>query len=390
MTFRDPTATMGTKQRNEGSLMIDRQRMLERFVDLVETDNSTGQEQAVSRKLREMLAQVGVTMTEDDAGPKVGGNAGNLYGYIPGTLDLPPVLLSSHMDAVEPAKGKKAVVHEDGTITSDGTTVLGADDLAGLNVILEAVISVLESGRPHRPIELLFTVGEETYCTGIHEFDFSKIRSREAYVYDLTGPIGGASNEAPSILSYKGTFLGRAAHAGFSPEKGIHAIQAAATAIANLSCGHVRDTTVSVGTIHGGTADNVVPESCVVTGEIRGLLDASARRELENVRRTMERAAEQFGAELRFEDKTLVMAYKVEPTEPVAKRFYAACGQVGVEPKLMPTYGGSDNNPFFQYGIHGLVVAPGMNNCHSCSEYTSIQDMEKAAELTEAMLLSAE
>ena len=90
-----------------------------------------------------MLAQVGVTMEEDNAGTKFGGNAGNLYAYIPGTLDLPPVLLSSHMDAVEPAKGKRAIVHEDGTITYDGTTVLGADDLAGLNVILESVISVL-------------------------------------------------------------------------------------------------------------------------------------------------------------------------------------------------------------------------------------------------------
>lgn len=368
--------------------MIDRQRMLDRFVDMVETDNSTGQELEVSRKIRAMLAQVGVTMEEDDAGPKIGGNAGNLYAYIPGSLDLPPILLSSHMDAVEPAKGKKAVVHEDGTITSDGTTVLGADDLAGLNVILESVISVLESGKPHRPIELLLTVAEETYCTGIYEFDFSKIRSKEAYCYDLTGPIGGASNEAPSILSYKGTFLGRAAHAGFSPEKGIHAVRAAATAVANIECGHVRDTTVSVGTIQGGTADNVVPECCVVTGEIRGLLDASARRELQNVRNIMEQAAEQFGAELRFEDKTLVMAYKVEPTEPVAQRFYEACRKIGVEAKLVPTYGGSDNNPFFQHGIHGLVVAPGMNNCHSCNEYSSIQDMEQAARLTEAMLLS--
>ena len=368
--------------------MIDRQRMLDRFMKMVETDNSTGQEQALSRKIRAMLAEVGVSMTEDDAGTKFGGSAGNLYGFIPGTLEQPPVLLSSHMDAVEPAKGKKAVVHEDGTITSDGTTVLGADDLAGLNVILESVISVLESGKPHRPVELLLTVAEETYCTGINEFDFSKIRSKEAYCYDLTGPIGGASNEAPSILSYKGTFLGRAAHAGFSPEKGIHAIRAAAEAVANISCGHVRDTTVSVGTIHGGTADNVVPECCVVTGEIRGLLDASARRELENVRNIMEQAAEKYGAQLRFEGKTLVMAYKVEPTEPVAKRFYEACHAVGVEPKLVPTYGGSDNNPFFQHGIHGLVVAPGMNNCHSCNEYTSIQDMVKAAQLTEAMLLS--
>ena len=368
--------------------MIDRQRMLNRFIDMVETDNSAGQELAVSRKIRRMLAEVGVELEEDRAGEHFRGNAGNLYGYIPGTLDLPPVLLSAHMDAVEPARGKKAVVHADGTITSDGTTVLGADDLAGINVILESVISVLESGAAHRPIELLLTVAEETYCTGINEFDFSRIQSKEAYVYDLTGPIGGASNEAPSILSYKGTFLGRAAHAGFSPEKGVHAIRAAAAAVANIPCGHVRDTTVSVGTIHGGTADNVVPETCVVTGEIRGLLDKSARRELENVRHIMEQAAEKFGAQVEFEEKTLVMAYRVEPAEPVAERFRRACEITGVEPKLVATYGGSDNNPFFQHGIHGLVVAPGMNNCHSCSEYTSIHDMERAARLTEAMLLA--
>lgn len=78
--------------------------------------------------------------------------------------------------------GKKAVLHEDGTITSDGSTVLGADDLSGVCAILEALTSLKEDGTPHRPLELLFDVAEETYCAGIRQFDFSRLKSKEAYV----------------------------------------------------------------------------------------------------------------------------------------------------------------------------------------------------------------
>lgn len=66
------------------------------------------------------LKALGLTVTEDDAGEQIGGSSGNLYGFLPGTLDLPSLLLCAHMDTVAPWQGKRAVREADGTIHSAG------------------------------------------------------------------------------------------------------------------------------------------------------------------------------------------------------------------------------------------------------------------------------
>ena len=366
--------------------MIRTERLVRSFLELTAIDNSTLHEHAMSSSLRQRFAALGVTLTEDGAGAAIGGSAGNLYAYIPGNDALPPVLLSAHMDAVEPARGKKPILHPDGRITSDGTTVLGADDVSGLCVILEAVTSVLEDGTPHGPGELLFDVAEESYCTGIQRFDFSRVRSKAAYVFDLSGPVGSAAYQAPSIVSFRADFAGRAAHAAFSPEEGLHAIKAAAQAASQIECGRVGELTVNIGTIAGGTADNIVPETCAVTGEVRGFDHPLVLRKLEEIEEIVRQAAERYGCAARFVTETLCQAYRTEPDGPAARRFRAACAQAGLESSLTVTYGGSDNNHFAQHGLSGLVVAPGMNACHSCQEYTSADELTRAARLAEALI----
>lgn len=370
--------------------MIHTDRLTRQFLTLASIDNPSRQEAAVSTYIKTQLDELSIQWREDGTGAIIHGNAGNLYGYLPGQLDLPPILLSAHMDSVDPAVGKRPILHPDGTITSDGTTVLGADDLSGVAAILEAVRSVQESGAAHRPIELLFDVAEEPYCAGIQHFDFPSLQSKEAYILDLTGPVGSAAYQAPSILAFKAQFTGRAAHAAFSPELGIHAIQAAAQAVVSIPCGRVGDTTVNVGTITGGSADNVVPEQCCVTGEVRSFDDGSARARLAEIEATVKAAAQAVGAEVEFSTETLCLAYRVEPDHPVAERFQKVCADLDLSGELTVTYGGSDNNHFFHHGISGLVVASGMNSCHACQEYSSVSELERAARLVEGLILSKE
>lgn len=368
--------------------MINQDRFLHRFEELIAIPNSSKEEAAMCEYLKKALTALSIPFTEDDTASKLNGNCGNLYAYVEGELDLPPILLSSHMDSVEPAKNKKMILHPDGKITSDGTTVLGADDLAGICSILEAVTSIKEDGVPHRPFEIVFDVSEETYCEGIQQFDFSQLKSKEAYVLDLTGPIGGAAYQAPAILSFQAVFHGKAAHAAFSPESGIHSIKAAAHAVDAIACGRDGDTIVNVGTIQGGTATNVIPETCVLTGEVRSFDNEHAYRKMEQIQQICEEAARSVGASLEFQSKTFFLAYRVDPSDPVARRFTGVCDELGLKPNLISTYGGSDNNHFFHNGIHGLVIACGMNDCHSCYEYTSVSDLMKTAKLTEALILS--
>ena len=214
--------------------MIDEKRIADFFAELVSIDSPSLEECEMADTLKAKFAEIGVNFTEDHTQEQTGSNAGNLFARIPGSIDGAPVLFAAHMDTVEPAKGKKAVFHDDGTVTSDGTTVLGADDLAGVTAIYEAVRHITEAGAPHSPIEILISTGEELYCKGANAFDYSQVQAKEAYVLDLSGAIGAAAYAAPTLVSFKAEIQGKAAHAGFHPEDGINSIQAAARAVAQL------------------------------------------------------------------------------------------------------------------------------------------------------------
>lgn len=342
--------------------------------------------------LRDILSSLGVPAEEDGAAALLSGTAGNLIARVPGTLDLPPLLFCAHMDTVEPARGKRAVLGSDGRYTPAGETVLGGDDCAGLAAILEALTSLLESGAAHRPLELLFTAAEEPYCAGSAVLDYSRIASKEGYVFDLEGDIGTAANRAPTILSFEAEVLGRAAHAGFAPESGVHAVRIAAEAISAIPLGRSADgqTTVNVGTVSGGTATNVIPGRCVFTGEIRSFSDAAAEAALEQIRTLLARTAERFGGRASLQSRKHVTAYCTQPDSPAARRFAAAVSSLGLSARCVDTFGGSDLNHLAQHGISGLVVATAMRNCHALSEYTDARELADAARLALSLMLSKE
>ena len=370
--------------------MIRPERITEQFLSLAKIDSPSFGERNMADRLTEELKKLGIAAEEDGAAAKTHGTAGNLYAFLPGGRGS-PLLFSGHMDTVKPALGKKPQLQPDGTITSDGTTVLGADDLSGVTVIIEALTSILEDGLPHRPREILFTIAEEPYDCGSEVFDFGKIRSKEAYVLDLNGAAGGAAYAAPSICSFTAELFGKTSHAGFAPEKGIHAVAAAARAVDRLKMGYLDgETTLNVGTIQGGAAANIVPVHCSVGGELRSYSHAKAKKLLEEVTNTFSQAADSFGATCRVTSRFGCRAYEMPLEDPVARRYGAACEKAGIHADFFRTFGGSDANQFWQHGIRSLVIASAMFQSHTCKEYTSVSDMTKIAEIVQELMLGAE
>jgi tripeptide aminopeptidase len=383
-----PNVAFRKEQHDFMNAAINRDRLLGRFSALVSIDSPSFAERPMSIALSSALRELGLSVREDDSAEKTGGSCGNLFAFLDGTLPLPPLLFCAHMDTVEPSRGKQAVFHSDGTITSGGDTVLGADDVSALAAILEALTALKESGDPHRPVEILFTAAEEPYCEGSRAADLSCLRAKEAYVFDLAGPVGDAALAAPTILDFEMTFLGRAAHAGFAPEDGIHAVRAAAEAVAVIPCGRVNGATVNIGTISGGTADNIVPDRCAVTGEIRSLDDEEARAYLALVFDEARRAAEKYGAKIETKSGTRCTACRVPADGPTVRRFADACRTAGFAPRLRETFGGSDGSTLAQRGISSLVAATAMNACHTCREYTTADELTRAAKLALALMES--
>jgi tripeptide aminopeptidase len=170
-------------------MQINRERLVQSFFALTAIDSpSSGS--AHGDELKRRLLALGFTVSEDSAGETIGGSCGNLYAVLRGGGVLPPLLLCAHMDTVQPAQDKRAVLESDGTIRSAGDTVLGADDVSAISAILEAVQTLIEHNALQRDVEVLFTVSEETYGTGAMAFDCSVIRSKEAYVPDFDGVHG--------------------------------------------------------------------------------------------------------------------------------------------------------------------------------------------------------
>ena len=369
--------------------MINRTRIIDTFSAMVGIDSLSFKERQMADHVTAHLTELGFTVKEDNAGEQIGGNAGNIYGYLPGTLDAAPLLFSAHMDTVEPGVGRKAILQEDGRITSDGTTILGADDQAGIAAALEAVQTIQEKGLAHRPIEVLFTVAEEAHCMGSAVVDAAMIRSKEAYVMDLNGHIGTAAYRAPAIMSFTAIVKGKASHAGVAPQDGIHAIRAAALAVSRLELGHVgEEMTVNVGVMEGGSASNVIPDTCKVIGEVRGFDQTATLAQLDKIGACFHQAAAEVGATVDWAPDVTFAAYGAEEGSLAIERYRTACEQLGLPVSLITTYGGSDLNNLAAFGIGGLVISNGMVDCHSVGEYIVADDLEKLANLVVALMTS--
>ena len=242
--------------------MVDRNRLIERFVQMVEISSVSGCEGRFRDYLQEALSQRGLHVVEDRAGEALGGDAGNLLATWPGSTGGSTVLLCAHMDTVQPGIGIKSVV-DDTCIKSAGDTILGADDKAGIAAVLEAIDCIREQNRPHPDVEILFTVGEEQGLQGSKFFDYRSLQATMAFVLDGGGSPGDIIVQSPCQNEIEYVAYGKSAHAGINPEDGMNAIQLISQALAVMPCGRIdEETTCNFGIIAGGTARNIVPDVC--------------------------------------------------------------------------------------------------------------------------------
>ena len=244
--------------------------VLELFTELAAIPSPPGEERGVADVVAAYLRACALAVDEDNAGPRIGSTAGNLYTRIDATASGTPIFLCAHLDTVPPVGLIEPVVDSDGLVRNAAGTILGADDKAAVAVMLDATRRVLAEGRPHAGIELLFTPKEEVGLIGASAFDESRLLARHGFVYDQAAPIGDVILGAPFSQALEVKFHGQASHAGMYPDEGRNAILAAARAIADLRLGRVDDeTTANVGVINGGTAGNIVADWCTFQAEAR-------------------------------------------------------------------------------------------------------------------------
>ena len=359
--------------------MIRSQRLLDSFLRYVQIDSESGHERAMGETLMADAAALGLAPEADDAGKTFGSDGFNVFFRFPGTLPGEPILLTAHMDTVVPGRGIRPYV-EDGVIRSGPDTILGGDDKSGICAILEAVTVILERGLPHRPAEILFTIGEEGGLRGAKAFDMSRLESRRAFVFDSSGEVGKIIVEAPGQVKLRAEVIGRRAHAGVAPEKGISAIQAAARGVAKMNLLRIdEETTCNIGTFKSEYATNVVPERASLLAEVRSRDPEKLIAQTEHLCRCLQEACDEAGARLELEKTTSYHAYSVAPDSPTAALALAAAERIGVKGYTARSGGGSDANVFNRNGLEAVVLATGMTNGHTTDEYLTVDSLEMTA-----------
>ncbi len=355
--------------------MVNSQRMIDEFLELVRIDSVSGKERQMADLLKEKLAGLGLEVVEDGAGRAVGSDTGNIIGKLPGSDSGPVLMLCAHMDTVEPGWGVKPVI-EGRVIRSSGDTVLGADDKAGITAILEVIRVIKEQSISHGGLEVVFTIWEEGGLFGAKHLDYSLISAKCCFVLDSHGPPGTIINRAPSQDKIGVTIKGRAAHAGINPEDGINAIQVAAYAISQMKLGRIDDeSTSNIGIIAGGKATNIISDSATMDGETRSL-DVRKRETLtNNICNAIREAAAKFGAGVDIVTETLYHDYNLGKDDLPVKLASEAAEKLGLTPKLEKTGGGSDANIFNKMGIATAVLGIGMSKVHTTEEYITIDDL---------------
>lgn len=367
--------------------MVNRKRITNTFCDLVRVDSIAGDERKMADLIRQKLSDIGYDSEEDNAGEIINGNAGNVIVKIPGTTSTSPLLFMAHMDTVEPGRGKVPVIDGD-IIRSDGTTVLGGDDLAGVACILEVIAVLKEKEVPHGDLYAVFTIAEEGGLFGARALDVSEIPAKFAYILDDEGPIGTASIKAPSYNRLNFTIKGKAAHAGLCPENGKNAISIAAKAIVELPfMGRIdSESTCNIGIIRGGRARNIVPDEVVVEGEVRSICDDKLKQLTDQLTASFRETVEREGGSVEIEVENTYGGFSIPPNHPILQLLEKATNNLNIPMNLHSTGGGSDTNIINGKGIPAVNISVGMTNVHSTEEQIAISDMEKACELVLEMI----
>lgn len=372
-------------------MKINKQRVLNEFYELIQIPCPSLQERVVADILKKRLEELGCTVTEDVESAKLlGGSAGNLVADLKGTVaGAPAILLSAHMDCVNPCAGIKPCL-ENGVIRSDGTTILGGGDKGGIVAILETLRCLKEQNLPHGDIQVIFSVSEEQGCAGIKNLDTALLHADMGFALDSSGRPGKIIYAAPGQNKIFAKIHGKTAHGGIAPEKGINAIKKAAEILIDIPTGRVdEETTCNIGIIHGGSATNIVPDLVEVAMDCR----SRNPEKLENLtdkivtifKQGGEKAEVPVDVEVRSSYKPYCLAKDSAVIELAAKTAKAL--QLPVD--ITATGGGSDSSHFNGYGVPCTVLGTGMTNVHTVDEILLEEDLYMTCEWTLAIVCEA-
>lgn len=398
--------------------------VIDRFLKLVsypttsdersETCPSTPQQRVLAEELVRQMQELGIQDARVDA-----------YGYVYGTIpancekDIPVYGLIAHMDTAPDAPGENirarvteaydggdVVLNEEKhivlspkeypqmkhaigkrLIVTDGTTLLGADDKAGVAEILSAAELLLTSDRKHGTVKLAFTPDEEIGC-GADNFDVAGFGADYAYTVD-GGAIGELEYENFNAASAKIVIRGKSIHPGSAKGQMVNAALVAMELHGLLPALETPYYTDGYEGFYHLTGMQGETEQA----ELQYIIRDHDRAKFEDRKAVMQKVCAEidrrYGAgtvELTLRDSYYNMKEKIEPCMFLIENAKRAMEQLGIEPKVVPIRGGTDGARLSFEGLPCPNLCTGGENFHGRFEYIPAEDMERITQLLAVML----
>ncbi|MCB5952794.1 M20/M25/M40 family metallo-hydrolase [Enterococcus sp. BWT-B8] len=353
-------------------------RLVRTFEELVTIDSVSGNEAKVHEFLKKKFVSFGMTVTEDESMESTGLGANNMIATLKGAVGKEPLMFSSHTDTVTPGNGIE-MIEKDGVLYSKGETILGADDKAGIAIMLEAIQRIKEEGIKTGDLEFVLSPGEEIGLIGSSALNMDLIKSQIGYVLDSGGSVGRVTVASPTLYMYDAVITGKAAHAGLEPEKGVSAVAILSDALKKIKMGRIDErTTANIGVIQGGEATNIVMDSLLVKGEVRAIDPEKAEELIAEMTAAFEQAASLHGGTVEITIKKMATGFDVDNDEKVMQLLLSAGEALGYEVIRETSGGGSDANVFNEKGKRVVNLSIGYEKIHTTDEYIPVAEMEKA------------
>lgn len=400
--------------------MIDKKHITDRFIKYVTIDTESNPENAafpssdnqwdLAKVLVEDLKNIGLTDVELDK---------NCYimATLPSNINykVPTIGFIAHIDTspdftgknvkpqiIENYNGKDIILNKEENIilspdyfddllqykgqtiiTTDGTTLLGADDKAGVTEIVSAIEYLIKNPEiKHGTIRICFTPDEEV-GKGAHLFDVEKFGADWAYTMDGS-QIGELEYENFNAASAKVTIKGKIVHPGYAKGKMINSIHIANDFIAALPAEEVPEKTSGYqGFYHLhdilGSVEKTILEYIIRDHD----LDIFQKRKnlLEKTATSFNKKLKQDVITVEIKDQYFNMKEKIVPVMHIIDLVADAMQEINIEPVIKPIRGGTDGSQLSYKGLPCPNIFAGGHNFHGRFEYIPVESMQKATEL---------
>lgn len=340
-------------------------------------DNPSSTEAKMARWTRKMFTSLQPEVATIDP-------TNNFFARFSGDKKLAPIFLCAHLDAVDPCHDKQP--HFDGrTFRSNGRTVLGADDLVGIVVILATIAHLQKNKIPHPPLEILLTAMEESGGRGLQQFDLQQMKAQIGLVLDSAAAVGRIVQESPTKYNFS-IFVRDGSSRARPADRGVTTTKILAELLIALPQGRIREKVfLNISRLTG----NITAGEARVDGRLKiyaagnaSVENNLARSGIGRISRIIHRIAKKYPrSRIYCEHKLVRHSYRFRSTDPLIQRTQTAIRAAGQQPKLVKSFGLGDANTLNWLGRRAVMIGTSVKNPHTVRETVELVEIVKLVEI---------